>query len=50
MLPQKAPYTDPVQILICGGGANGGGDVVDNCVSIAPEAANPVWAIERMVC
>ncbi|KAF8908562.1 copper radical oxidase with WSC domains [Gymnopilus junonius] len=47
-LPQHAPYTDPLQILICGGSANGGGDAVDNCVSIAPEAPNPTWTLERM--
>ena len=35
LLPQYAPYTDLVTVLIC--------------VSTQPEAANPVWVIERMV-
>jgi len=48
-LPQRAPYTDPLQILICGGSTNGAGQAVDNCVTIAPEAANPKWTLERMV-
>ncbi|KDR73046.1 hypothetical protein GALMADRAFT_142739 [Galerina marginata CBS 339.88] len=46
--PQHAPYTDPLQILICGGSTNGGGNAVDNCVSIAPEASKPTWTLERM--
>ena len=48
-LPQFAPYTDPLQILICGGSTLGAGDALDNCVTIAPESANPAWTIERMV-
>ena len=47
MLPQHAPYTDPVTILICGG--SNFGIALDNCVSIQPEAASPSWTIERMV-
>jgi len=47
-LPQHAPYTAPLQILICGGSTNGGGEAVDNCVSIAPEAPTPTWTLERM--
>ncbi|KAF7792196.1 hypothetical protein EIP86_003229 [Pleurotus ostreatoroseus] len=46
MLPQHAPYTDPVTILICGG--SNFGIALDNCVSIQPEAASPSWTIERM--
>jgi hypothetical protein len=49
MLPQHAPYTDPVQILICGGSTPVEGDGLDNCVSIAPEAKNPTWTLERSV-
>ena len=47
-LPQFAPYTDPLQIMICGG-STPGGIALDNCVTIAPESANPRWTLERMV-
>ena len=47
-LPQHAPYTDPLTILVCGG-ASPTGDALDNCVSIQPEVANPAWVLERMV-
>jgi hypothetical protein len=46
-LPQKAPYTDPITVLICGG--SNFGIALDNCVSIQPESNNPTWVIERMV-
>lgn len=46
-LPQHAPYTDPLTILICGG--SNFGIAVDNCVSTQPEVPNPTWTIERMV-
>ncbi|KAJ3478643.1 hypothetical protein NLJ89_g12370 [Agrocybe chaxingu] len=48
-LPQHAPYTAPLEILICGGSTEGPGFALDNCVSIAPEAPNPTWIVERMV-
>ena len=48
-LPQYAPYTDPLGVLACGGSTSNGGYAIDNCVSTQPEAANPVWTIERMV-
>ncbi|KAF4830329.1 WSC domain-containing protein [Colletotrichum tropicale] len=48
LLPQKAPYTDPLDILICGGSGAGANIVLDNCVTIQPEATNPTWTIERM--
>ncbi|KAI1166949.1 WSC domain-containing protein [Nemania serpens] len=48
LLPQIAPYTDPLGVLMCGGSTEGGGEALDNCVSIYPEAANPTWALERM--
>ena len=48
-LPQHSPYTDPLQVLICGGSTIGGGFALDNCVTTAPEAANPTWTMERMV-
>uniref|UniRef100_A0A8H7XRB3 WSC domain-containing protein n=1 Tax=Psilocybe cubensis TaxID=181762 RepID=A0A8H7XRB3_PSICU len=47
-LPLHFPYTDPLQVFICGGSTNGAGDAIDNCVTIAPEAANPTWTLERM--
>ncbi|KAI0909694.1 WSC domain-containing protein [Ustulina deusta] len=48
LLPQVAPYTDPLGVLMCGGSTEGGGEALDNCVSIYPEAANPTWTLERM--
>lgn len=48
LMPQKAPYTDPITIMICGGSNPGLAIGIDNCVSIQPEAANPTWALERM--
>ncbi|RDW66140.1 E set [Coleophoma cylindrospora] len=48
MLPQHAPYTDPVTVLVCGGSANGNSLAIDNCVSIEPEVTNANWTIERM--
>ncbi|KAF9484627.1 copper radical oxidase [Pholiota conissans] len=46
--PMKAPYTDPLRVLICGGGANGAGVPIDNCVTITPEVAGATWTLERM--
>ncbi|CAL1701840.1 unnamed protein product [Somion occarium] len=46
LLPQRAPYTDPLEILVCGGSNNG--EALDNCVTIAPEVPNAAWTIERM--
>ncbi|KAF8129080.1 copper radical oxidase-like protein [Boletus edulis] len=48
LLPQHAPYTDPIEILICGGSTLGAGIALDNCISIAPEVGNPTWTLERM--
>ncbi|EFE40559.1 hypothetical protein TRV_04725, partial [Trichophyton verrucosum HKI 0517] len=48
LLPQKAPYTEPLGVLICGGSTPYGGDALDNCVSIQPEVPNAEWVIERM--
>ncbi|KAK7969552.1 WSC domain-containing protein [Apiospora saccharicola] len=47
LLPQYAPYTDPLGVLICGG-ASGGRQGLDNCVTIFPDAPNPQWQLERM--
>lgn len=49
LLPQYAPYTDLLSILICGGSTPGPGNALDNCVTTQPEAVEPVWQIERMV-
>lgn len=46
LLPQKAPYTDNLEVLICGG--SGGGWGLDNCVTTKPDDASPQWTIERM--
>ena len=48
LMPQHAPYTDLLTVLICGGSNPGPAIALDNCVSIQPDAANPVWALERM--
>ncbi|KAF2655101.1 copper radical oxidase [Lophiostoma macrostomum CBS 122681] len=48
ILPQHAPYTDPLQVMICGGSTPYQGFALDNCVTIAPEVANAQWTIERM--
>ena len=48
LLPQYAPYTDPITVLICGG--SNFGIALDNCVSIQPEVSNTTWQLERMVC
>jgi hypothetical protein len=48
LLPQYAPYTDPLSIMICGGSNPGFAIGIDNCVTIQPESDNPTWALERM--
>ncbi|KAJ7122684.1 glyoxal oxidase N-terminus-domain-containing protein [Mycena crocata] len=48
MFPQHAPYTDPLEVLVCGGSTPGAGIALDNCVSIQPEVENSTWALERM--
>ncbi|KAJ7025972.1 galactose oxidase [Mycena alexandri] len=48
MFPQHAPYTDPLEVLVCGGSTPGAGIALDNCVSIQPEVENATWALERM--
>lgn len=51
LLPQYAPYTTPLGVLICGGSTSGNpaGLAIDNCISTRPEDANPTWLVERMV-
>ncbi|KAJ7058025.1 galactose oxidase [Mycena amicta] len=48
MFPMLAPYTDPMEVLVCGGSTAGPGIALDNCVSIKPEVENATWALERM--
>ncbi|KAL8733207.1 MAG: hypothetical protein Q9166_002224 [cf. Caloplaca sp. 2 TL-2023] len=48
LLPQYAPFTAPLGILICGGSTTGAGIALDNCVSSQPEATNNAWTLERM--
>lgn len=51
MFPQKAPFTDPVTLLVCGGSGidDQAGQALDNCISIQPEVQDPQWILERMV-
>ena len=48
VMPQVAPYTDPLQILICGGSNPGAAVGLDNCITIAPDQPNAKWQMERM--
>ena len=48
LLPQHAPYSDPITVMACGG-SSGSGIALDNCVSIQPEVSGAQWLIERMV-
>ncbi|KAL8904506.1 MAG: hypothetical protein Q9207_003228 [Kuettlingeria erythrocarpa] len=48
MMPQVAPYSEPVTMLICGGSTTGAALATDNCVSIQPENPASNWTIERM--
>jgi hypothetical protein len=48
LLPQKAPYTAPFEVLICGGSTIGPGWALDNCVTIQPEVPGAQWTIERL--
>ncbi|KAI9840491.1 MAG: hypothetical protein M1838_004047 [Thelocarpon superellum] len=48
LLPQYAPFTDPLGVIICGGSTPTTGLALDNCVTIEPEATNPTWTLERM--
>nr|CEG04248.1 unnamed protein product [Fusarium clavum] len=49
VLPHKAPYSDPVEVLICGGTTHEpGNDALDNCVLMAPDVEGAEWTIERM--
>jgi hypothetical protein len=51
LLPQYAPYTSPLSIIICGGSSNvggGGAMAIDNCVSTQPDDPSADWVLERM--
>ncbi|KAI9649851.1 hypothetical protein NHQ30_002433 [Ciborinia camelliae] len=48
LMPQSAPYTDPLTVMICGGSTPGPEIALDNCVSLQPEVAGTNWTIERM--
>lgn len=49
LMPQHAPYNDPLEVMICGGSTPFQGYALDNCVSITPEVPNAEWTLERMV-
>jgi hypothetical protein len=49
VMPQSAPYTDPLTFMVCGGSTPGPEIALDNCVSLQPEVAGANWTIERMV-
>ncbi|GIZ37716.1 hypothetical protein CKM354_000115300 [Cercospora kikuchii] len=48
VLPQVAPYSDPLEILICGGSNPGVAIALDNCITIEPDNPASNWTIERM--
>jgi len=49
IMPQYAPYTDPLQVMLCGGSTPFQGSALDNCASIAPDVPDAEWVLERMV-
>nr|OQO23943.1 hypothetical protein B0A51_11072 [Rachicladosporium sp. CCFEE 5018] len=48
ILPQYAPYTDDVSIIVCGGSTPYAEIGLDNCITMAPDQPNATWTIERM--
>ena len=48
LLPQYAPYSAPLSIIVCGGSTPNVNTALDNCATISPDAANPQWTLERM--
>jgi hypothetical protein len=50
LMPQYAPYTDPLEVLICGGAGKDPGPAwgIDNCITTQPDIPNPQWTLERM--
>lgn len=49
LLPQHAPYSDPVTVMVCGGSTLGPAVALDNCVSTQPDVGGAEWVIECMV-
>ncbi|KAF8130538.1 copper radical oxidase [Boletus edulis] len=47
LLPQHAPYTAPLEVLVCGGAASNRVSI-NNCIRMAPDVPNPAWTVERM--
>lgn len=48
LLPQRAPYSDPLELIICGGSNPGVAIALDNCISITPDVPGAQWVMERM--
>ncbi|KAF7543009.1 hypothetical protein G7Z17_g11090 [Cylindrodendrum hubeiense] len=49
IMPQVAPYSDPLTVLVCGGTtAEPGNEALDNCVIMNPQVPGAEWTIERM--
>ncbi len=48
LLPQRYPYNEPLEVLICGGAGRVPAWGIDNCVTTQPDAPSPEWTIERM--
>ncbi|KAI0968234.1 copper radical oxidase [Xylaria arbuscula] len=48
LLPQSAPYTDPLTVVLCGGTTDGANFGLDNCISTQPDVEGAEWTIERM--
>lgn len=48
VLPQRAPYGDPAEVLICGGSTPYAGIALDSCITIQPDTPNANWTLERM--
>lgn len=48
IMPQKAPYDEPLTMMVCGGSTPGPATATDNCISIQPENPASNWTIERM--
>ncbi|KAH9902185.1 copper radical oxidase [Xylariomycetidae sp. FL2044] len=48
LMPQAAPYTDPLTIMICGGTTDGANFGLDNCITMQPDVEGSEWIIERM--
>jgi hypothetical protein len=49
LLPQHAPFTDPLDVLICGGTTDGANFGLDNCIRTQPDVEGADWTVERMV-